>query len=381
MKNYGKTIILLTLALTSFGCSQFLKRNIDFNPADKSKMETRISECEQLLDEQNYSEALDYFSAFQKEFPHSLFDLQAKIGKARSLTGLEKWSESLSLLQEVTDISISENQPRYIGLAAYYNSLNYEALGEEPKTFAALKDAERFSADLPLEISKAELPARFAVYYNRNGNHTESQKYFRQAEQGISVFLQKNKELSAKNFFQMGYVSTGQANYENLPSILSTLEMMQIFSLRAIEAGHKKWSTKALQNLKSNYQDLWNAIQQIPKNPTLDPFAAEQDQKESQFKAVGLLLNVIQKLRTYQRIQYDDNPLEKDLYAFFDELEVQGQKMMISISGRSTLTPETQSRKKLKKEGLIRSRPIFPSEKEQEKWQQKEDPNLKGNSR
>lgn len=372
MKNIVLKSLILLILQFSLGCSLLFHREVDLNPPNKKQMEDRIAEAEGLLEEQSYQEAFEYFGAFQKEFPQSIFDLQTNVGRARALTNLEKWSESLKILKEVTETAVSENQNKYIGIAAYYSSLNYEALGEEPQTLACLKDAEAVAEAMPLEISKAELPARLAVYYNRMGDSKEAQKYFHQAEKGVASFYQKNKELSAKNYFQMGFISTGQTSLENFQSILSTLELMQIFSLRSIEAQNKKWSPMALQNLKSNYRDVWNAIVQAPLNKTLDHFAAEEDQKESQFKSIGQLLDVIQKLRVYQRTHFEDNPVEKDLFGFLDELESNAQKMMVAISSRSSLTPDSQKRQKLKKIGKIRSEPFFPSEKG--------DPNLKGNS-
>jgi tetratricopeptide (TPR) repeat protein len=372
MKKCLQLLNVLIFIILSSGCAHFSSEMQGYNPTQMKIMQDRIAIAEDLFQKQNYQKALDYFNNFQEDFPHSPFDQQANLGRARSLTNLEKWNESLTILNSVSEIAVSEHDRRILALASFYSSLNYEALGDDPRTLACLMDAEGLQDYLPLEISRAELPARFAVYYNRHGNYDKAKSYFNKAEDGISVFFKKEKALPAKTYFQMGIVTTGETSRENLSLVLSTLELMQVFTLRSIEVEDPYWSNKALQSLKSNYRDIWNAILQIPRNSAFDPFASEQQQKESQFKVIGQMLEVLQRLRTFQRTKYEDNPLEVDLFKFLDELESHAQDMMESIAARSTLTPESQYRQKLKKEGVIKSEPFFPAEME--------DPNLNRNT-
>ncbi len=375
--------ILLPLLLTS--CVHFENKNHEkevealMDPAVRAYLDKRVTEAETLLEKQNFVQAEAHFAQFEKDYPQNIFLNRSKLGHARALAGEGKNSESIQLYHEVIDSSL-QFHPEFVALASYYASFSYEALGDESKTIASLNDAKAQIQNLPVPVAKAELPARLAAFYNREGNKEESRKYYRQAEQGVAVLYQENTPANniakAKTYFLMGELSSNQVTVDNLPSQMDTLALTQIFLLRSIEMNLKPWSAQALENLQNNYRDIWNAILQVPKSKSLDALAAEQEQREAQVIAIGHLQELTQKIRAYQTPEQDqNNPYQTALFKFLDQIDIHSQEMLASLSPSLVLTPEAQKRETLRHEGVIHEGGELPKK---ETTKPPTDPNLQG---
>ncbi len=374
MKNL-KVLLSLLVFLFFSGCVHFPRMSSAENtdPALKIQMQTRLDEAEKALEQQNYSQASELFSQFEKEYPHGMFLNRSKMGHGQALSGEGKNAEAAQIFHEVIDSSLG-SQPEVVALASYYSSFCYEALGDEAKTYAALSDAKGLEAQLPPEVAKAQLPARLAAYYNRAGDLDTAKKYFHIAEKGISsAFRQDGNDVrsaKAKTLYLMGELSSNQLSIENMQSQMDTLALMQIFLMRAVEINDPQWSALALKNLQGNYKDLWNTIANIPKNKALDAFAAEQEQNEARVHSWGEILELIQRLKVYREaVTTPGNQFAHDLFAFLEQMETQAQEQL-ATAGTMPLTPEAQKRQSLHREGTIRdgSRTEAPHE----------DPNMQG---
>ena len=366
---------LLSIGLSA-GCSLLPKRlNKVEDPIDQKQKiywDSRVSEAEEALDLQKFPEAAEQFEKFENEFPQNTFLNRSKIGHARALAGSEKYSEALALYRDVIDSTLGKH-PDLMALASYYASFCYEATGEDAKTYASLTDALKLREQLPMAIAQAELPARLAAYYNRNGNIELAKKYYHEAEIGVAVAFKedtdKNQVSKAQTFFLMGELYSDQLTAESLQAHIDSMIMMQSFLLRSIEMKNSIWSARAQRNLEDNYRDLWNVITQIPKHrKDLDPFAAEQVHREAQVLAIGQLLELIQKLQIYRSpLEKSDNILLKELFEFLRKIEQRAQQVLAENS-TIPLTPEAQRRQGLRRQGTIH-----------DKINSKEDPNLQGN--
>ncbi|GIL18827.1 MAG: hypothetical protein BroJett040_25780 [Oligoflexia bacterium] len=336
----------------------------------KARQDLELAQIEINLEKQLFRDVELSIGEFQAKYPNSIFWYRSQIDLARSLQGLGKWKESTEILRD----TIEANQARHLNvtaLAFFYISFSYDALGDEAKSLAALLDAQNLKSHLPIEIAQAELPARLAAYYNRVGQTKLAREYFREAERGVATLFSGDKPASrdarARTYYWMGAYSTNQISYENLQSALDTLSFVQIFSLRAMEAQSEGWSARAEEGLKENYRDIWNTIMQLPRQQGLDPFAAERELKEVQYRWLGQVLRVTHQLKLYRAPEVDQkNEVVKEFFEFLNDLEERANDQMLAIGEYNPLTPDAQKRQSLKKSGTIQAKPQFPNETQPE---------------
>jgi hypothetical protein len=343
------------LVLAGCASSSWMPTHVD--PALKARQEKELRSAQAALDAQRAEEAEKAFMAFQTKYPVSVFYQAAQVGEAKALELQGKWSEAAELYRQTIDAT-RETQPEIAAQALYEISFCYENLGDEARLIASLQDALRRKESLRPEWALAEIPARLAASYNRVGHLEEAQKYFHQAEEGMAQLqVMHNKEATsewiARIYYEMGLYSTHQLAFENLQASIDTLKMVQIFSLRSVEANGEPWSQLAGEGLQVNYRDIWNTIQDIPLNHALDTAAAEREKRERQSDFVGQLLGLINDLRRHQTPEATRNEALKDLMKLMKSVEAQGAQFLASNHWHVQLTPESQQRNALKKEGVV----------------------------
>jgi hypothetical protein len=208
------------------------------------------------------------------------------------------------------------------------------------------------------------------------GRARDARTELARAEQGLKeVRALKSQNISkewlAQVYYQMGVLSTNQVAEENLQAYLDTLQMVQIFSYRSLEADGMPWSKMAQQELMSNYRDIWNTIQEISMNKAMEFGAAKREQTERQINFTGQMLALIQDIRQYRPA--DDSRMttwQAVFFSYLRELEKLGKDLLMARSTTTPLTPEAE-----KREGLRRDAKLVDPRSENEKLPAK-DPNL-----
>jgi tetratricopeptide (TPR) repeat protein len=353
-----KRIFLFLCAGLLAGCASLQQRWASVDPKVKAEQQKEMQAAQGLLDSQQAPEAEEAFTDFQTKYPVSIYSQAAQIGKAKAMELQGKWSEAAALYRATVEAT-REAQPDIAAQALYEISFCYENLGDEAGLIASLQDALRMKAHLRPEWSMAEIPARLAASYNRVGRLEEAQKYFKQADQGMAQLQAMHDkdakpEWIARVYYEMGLYSTNQLAFENLQASLDTMKMVQIFSLRSVEAQGAPWSQLASDGLQANYRDIWNTIQDIPMNKSMDVGAAEREKLERQTDFIGQLLAMINDLKRFETPEVaEKNPVMKELLSFLNNVESQGSKFMSSSRLQTRMTPESQRRNALKKEGVM----------------------------
>jgi len=369
-----KYFLFVAAATTLFfiaGCAMMARKSVAIDPALKIQQESELRVAQNALDAQHPEEAEKAFTDFQIKYPVSVFYQAAQIGKAKALEQQGKWSEATDLYRASIEAT-RETQPKIAAQALYEISFCYENLGDEAHLIASLQDALRLKDSLQPEWAMAEIPARLAASYNRVGRMDEAQKYFKQADVGVTQLrAMRDKEATpewvARVYYEMGLYSTNQLAYENLQASLDTLKMVQIFSLRSVEANGEPWSHLASEGLQGNYRDIWNTIQDIPLNRSMDVGAAEREKLERQNDFVGQLLTLINDLKRYRTPEINaQNESLKSLMSLLKSVESQGSQFLNSSHLHTRLTPESVRRNALKKEGVM----VEPAEKSVESSQE-----------
>ena len=173
-------IAIAAMVVPLTACSTF--QPAEPPPPSKDQIEnSEVRAANLALAESKYEVSLQKYIEFQNANPQSNFLQETRVGEARSLAGLSKWSESVPIFLDVY-LKTKQDHPQIAALAMYYLSFSYEALGDDVKTITALLDAKKLSRYLPVEVSQAEIPARLAMLYGKFGRNKEAADYLNEAE-------------------------------------------------------------------------------------------------------------------------------------------------------------------------------------------------------
>lgn len=342
-----KKMMICFLLLSS--CSYFSKRaepEVLITP-DQAAM----NHSENLLKMGQFDAARVSYETIQQRFPQSLYFEAARLGQAQSLEGLGRYTEALELNKDIANKNRAY-RPEIAAIAFYHMSFCYEALGDDLKTVAALLDAKTLSAKLPPAIANAEIPARLAQVYGRQGRQDEAIAYLNEAEKGLAkVRDQGEKDLDkswlAKTYVQMGSVSTNQLSAEGYEPFLLGQALVQPYLLKALSLDDPEWSKKAASKLKETYRDLYLQLESF------------HEQRQLQADLGGKFLNNIDQAELYKPIsELTLNAYEKDFYTFLSEVKKKTEKILFERGETMGLTPESQELNSLKRAGRIVEKPV-----------------------
>lgn len=331
--------------------------------------------ADKLLNRGRYAEALPHYQAFQHQYPQSVFYQAARLGEAQSLSGLEQWQEALEIYRDIT-LKTRIEQPKIAALAFYKMSFAWEALGDDLKTVAALLDAQRLGSYLPLETAVAEIPARLAAIYARQGREREAVAYLNEAEKGLEEVQNKKgtqyllHEWRAKTYVQMGSVSTNQLAASTFTPFVRGQILVQTYLLRALRLNDKVWSPMAREILQRTYRDLFATIE------------SQSESRELQLAMGAELLGLIDQADLYRPLpEQKMNTPEQDFFSFLTDVRKRTETLVYDNRELMGLTAESQSLNSLKRAGRVKSDALLPEEEKSSislppKVVPLEDPNL-----
>lgn len=298
-----------------------------------------------LLEHEEFGAAAEVFDHLLVAKPASEIDLLTTYNSGAAYEGLNQCGKAAERYREVVRSSAGKYS-RLESQALFRLSLMYECLGQDVKTVTALLDARRRGKNLPIEVARAELPARLAAAYSRLGNRAKAVEYFQQASEGLKVILadgtssRKQKETLGRTLYYMGRLSPSQRNAEGDGiSYLQSLSMQQPYLLQAIEVAPPTWARKANDDLFVAYD---NMLRFNPQN---------HDHRHEYLVRALQVINELRKIR-----MPDAGPQEDAVFAHLDKTERHIQNELATVAETTRLTPEAQKREGLRRQG----RPVDP---------------------
>jgi hypothetical protein len=358
--------VLLLAAVLMFGCASLTTVHDDEIVMTKTDVEqSALGTAEASMEKAQYEVALKQFRQFQQTYPQSYYLQAARLGEARALSGLEKWSDAIAIERDVY-LKTVKDQPTIAALAQYQASFGYEALGEDVKELASLLDTERLADKMPSTVANAELPARLASVYARLGREAEAMQYLNKAEKGLAKLIEEkgvniSNDWLAKTYYQMGRISTAQLAVENYDQLAQSQKVVQVYLLKAVKLNDGVWSHEALQDLKETYLNFFNQ------------FNSQDVSKSERISMGGSLVELINHAQLYRPMSAKKmNALEKDLFAYLSELKKRTETALYQNEETMGLSIESQQLNQLKRELPIKKSPV-PSKP---KVLTSEDPNL-----
>lgn len=307
------------------------------------------------LEKEDFGTAATIFDRLLVAKPASENDLLVTYNSGNAYEGLGNCGKAADRYREVVRGSAGKF-PGIEAHAFYRLSLMYECLGQDTKTVTSLLDAQKREKQLPMEIARAELPARLASAYSRLGNRAKALEYFNLASDGLKAILasgstpRTQKESLGKTLFYMGHLNPAQRQGEGDPmGYLQALSMQQPYLLQAVELNHSSWSRKAAEDLNLAYDNILR-------------FQIADPQKRNQFYTRSL--QVIAELRKIRLP--DGGKAEDEIFAKLDRTERRIQNEITMNAETTKLTPDAQKREGLRREGRVAD-PKRPSPKRTKK--------------
>lgn len=326
------------------------------------------------LEKQDYEGGLKAFADFLRNQPTTNWTLAAQFNQARCYEALDRLKAALSLYEAIAEKA--RRAPRLQGLALLRVGVILEALGEDDRSLAALKDAERRSKSLPEEVAQTELPARLAAAYARERNFTEAERYYNLAERQLGrlraqVAKEEQPEWLPRILYAMGHRPSGEVTWERFESALVPLERSQIYLLQSAELGIQPWADLAAEELIGSYSALRKSIDSVPVPAAAEIVIAAREQQRERWKRLVRLSDAIIQLRSLfvgelEKQAAADSPLSKvvDFAESFEE-NMQSTLMLERPVGDAE-TPDSLRRKESKKPKAINAAPVFPGEGDEE---------------
>lgn len=339
----------------------------------KAAEENEINNGERLLALGRFEEAHQQFRSFQQNYPQSLYFQSSRLGEAQSLEGLGKWNEAVQIDRDVY-LKTFKTEPKIAALALYRMSFAYEAMGDDLKTVAALLDARKMGDYLPAEIAKAEVPARLAAVYGRQGREREAMQYLNEAEKGLSEVRFQKKDIDtswlAKTYLQMGSISTNQLSADNFTQAVQSQNMVQVYLIKAMQVNDPVWSPRAVIQAKQTYQTLFSLLEQSRSN------------RQQQIAMGGSLVDLMDQADLFKPLQGQTyTASEKDFFTYLQDVRKRTEEILYQSGESTSLTAESQKLNSIKRPGRIKTETLLPEEENRPviappKIVPTEDPNL-----
>lgn len=369
-----KTLVLVMITFSLVNCSQFSRKGSENQQGQQAQEIADLEVAENALQHGRYPQAYQLFVEFISSYKQSRYLQAARLGQAQALEGMEKWSEAAAIARDVY-LQTLKYQPDIAAKALYRLSFSYDALGEDHRSIAALVDARRLGKNLPQEIALAEIPARLAAAYGREGQERVALRYLNEAEQGIAQVIksQANKlsaDWLAKTYYQMGSVSMNQLSDETFSKFIRGQNLVQLYLIKSMGQNSSVWSQASLEKLRENYRDLYAQVELV------------KDNKTQQVGFGGELIDLIDRAELYRPISAQRlNKYEADFYSYLREVRRKTEAILYSTTETMALTEESKRLNSIKRPGRVEADSFLPqedisSDKTPAKVVPSEDPNL-----
>lgn len=369
-------IFLQFCLLISFGMSPgcaFLFKHSSNEPEISEAEKNEIANAEKLLSERRFEEAKILYREFQGLHPNSFFFQAARLGEAQAQQNLGNYNEAAELCRQV-NLATIQLQPEIAALAWYQMAFAYEALGEDHKAIAALLDAQKLADHLPPSVALAEIPARLAAAYGRQGNDREALESLDQAERGILKInadksMQLKKDWLGKAYVQMGSISTNQVSAENFNDFVKGQKWVQVYLIKALRLNDANWSSQSQTKLLETYRDLYAVL-------------VSTNSREIQKDMGGELIDLMDRAELYK--PYADqksNSYETAFFSYLSEVRKKTEDILYGAEPVMGLTHESEKLHSIRRSGRVNNETLLPEKRKSSiplppKTVPSEDPNL-----
>jgi len=314
--------------------------------------------------------AADGFEKFLRDQPTTNWTLAAQFNRARALEALGQYGPAAKLYQETAEKA--RKIPKLQGLALLRQAVVLEALGEDDRSLAALKDAEKRADKMAPEIAQTELPARLAAAYARARNFSEADRYYSLADRQLSrlrasVAQSERPEWLPRILYAMGHRAPGPVAWDRFEANIIPLERSQIYLLQSAEYGVEPWASQSATELIEAYVALRTSIDSIPAPAASEIVIAAREQQQARWARLVRLSDAIAGLRSLLVTEIEKNSPENSPIRKISEFSLEFEEglqstLMLDRPVGDAPTPESLRRKETVRGRAVAPKPAFPGE-------------------
>lgn len=324
-----------------------------------------IEVAQSQLQAQNWAAAEEQFSLFIRKYPVSFYSAQAFYGRGRSLEGLGQPAAAIQVYRQLGEQARTA-APEFAARAYVRMSYCHESLGDEARLQAALVDAEKLADALPSEVRNLEIPTRKAASLMRLGRRDEARRLLAKVEKDLPDVRPMSPDdqrlRHAEILANLGTLDVKSVTPENFLPTLEALQALQPFLWKAVALRAGPWSNYAADQLRDAYFNLANLAFSPPKvEGGRSQDASARYQSELQKKWVARLLESSEALKTFAGGDLAEGG--ESLTGTLAQIEENGRKILWGRQSLTPLTEESKFHQAPRKEGRVRSEPMFDTEK------------------
>lgn len=322
------------------------------------------------LESQKYAESIEGFSKFLRDQPSTNWILAAQFNWGRALEALGRFPEAAKKYQETAEKA--RTVPKLQGLALLRMAVVLEAMGEDDRSLAALKDAEKRASKMAPEIAQTELPARLAAAYAREKNFVEADRYFAMADRQLarlraSTPVGEQPEWLPRILYAMGHRPPSVVSWDHFEASIIPLERSQIYLLQSAELAVEPWATQASDELIAAYGALRTSIDSVPVPAASEILVAAHEQQKLRWSRLVRLSDAVASLKSkfvteIEQQSPEGSPVRK-ITEFANEFEEGIQStLMFDRPVYEGETPDSIKRKENVRSKAVSPKAAFPGE-------------------
>lgn len=359
----SKTLVCLFIFLFS-GCTTIKKIfTEDESVTLRERHQQMLKVYELDFEQKRYERCAADFKSFQKLYPQSEYLLASQIGEAQCLDGLEKYDQSQQIYLNVIEKSAAYF-PELAAVATYNLSFIYERNQEDTKALALLLESRRVLHLLPDESASAQIPARIAMLYSKEGNGKESARYVLEADHQLKNLMEKwnlkqRSEFAPELYYKLGKTFVGELTEQNFKNYIAALIPAQQYQLKTMQYTQSPYAEKAFEYFKLNHELLWTI--------------ASQQSREKQIEFASRYQDLLDEAEIYRPDNNNDMTYLTKAFAIVDQQKIAVKKMIYQIYVKLPLTQDSLNKLNALKNETEQNFHFVPSKN---KLYPDEDPNL-----
>lgn len=352
--------LALTLGALVAGCAGSVTKSPEQIAADNQKKAIEDFEAaNRLLDNKQYEEAAKAFDRMRVDNPTSQLDFFVIFNAGIAYQSLNDCATAAERYRQV--IRVAKKSPRTQAMARVRLSDTLICLGDDKKAMVTLIEAYRDRKNLPPEIGEAEVPARLAAAYARDGNASMAQRYFKAAEAGLAQVRnskrmpKEQRETMAKTLFLMGNMNQINPATVSSEDYFTTVKSLQKYLFRAVELNVPEWSTQASQQITEAYDKVWHYLDAVQPPESDDQGFARRQAKAQKVSVAKSALAALRELYKERVPDPQEPPTVKALLSDLrkQEAKIEGFMAMHVVGSEKTL--EAEKFESVKREGRVKN--------------------------
>lgn len=357
--NLQKILCSFLLGMVLVGCASTESKSPEQIVYEEERsVIQKFEDANRLLDDKQYEAAAKAFDQLRVANPTSQLDYFIIFNAGIAYQSMNDCVTAAERYRQV--IRLTSKLPKTQTLARLRLGDTLICMGDDKKAMVTLVEVYNNRKHLTPEVGEAEVPARLAAAYAREGNKKMAERYFKLAEAGLAkVRASKNmpkdqRDIMARTLFLMG--NMGQLNPKTLTGddYLTTVKSLQKYLYQAVEMNVSDWSQEASRQIIEAYDKAWHYLDAEEAVTSNDKLLDERRVREKKIALANAALAGIKGIYSTRVPSPDEPQIVKDLMSELRKQEAKIEGFIALNSVGNLRTEEAKKLESVKREGRFK---------------------------